>query len=215
MPKIRPILYSFRRCPYAMRARMALTVSQTPVRLREVLLKDKPDEMIAASAKGTVPVLVDGDEIIDESIAVMAWALAKNDPEGWLASVNDPLIAENDGPFKHHLDRYKYSTRYAGADREEHRGEAMTFIEKLETRLKNAPFLSGEARSFADIAIFPFIRQFRIADEAWFDAAPVSNVHTWLRGLIDGDLFQSVMKKYPLWKETGEEVGFPGAFVNE
>ena len=192
-----------------MRARMALTVSQTPVRLRELLLKDKPAEMVAASAKGTVPVLIDGDEILDESIAVMRWALEQRDPEGWLASAGDPLIAENDGIFKHHLDRYKYTTRYEGADREQHRSEAMKFIEKLEARLKDAPFLTGETRGFADIAIFPFIRQFRIADQAWFDAAPIPKVQSWLKGLMSSNLFQSVMKKYPQWKETGEEFGFP------
>ncbi len=204
-----PILYSFRRCPYAMRARMAVAVSKTPVRLREILLKDKPAEMLAASAKGTTPVLIDGDEVIDESLGVMAWALAKRDPEGWLAHESNALVAENDGAFKHHLDRYKYSTRYEGADREAHRDEAMAFIEKLEARLATSAYLGADKRTLPDIAIFPFIRQFRIADEAWFDAAPVPHVHAWLKGLMASDLFQSAMKKYPLWKETGEEIRFP------
>ncbi len=205
-----PILYSFRRCPYAMRARMALSIAQTPVRLREILLKDKPAEMLAASPKGTTPVLIDGDEIIDESLDVMAWALAKRDPEDWLAHDGNVLVAENDGAFKHHLDRYKYSTRYDGADREAHRDEAMAFIEKLEVRLAASAYLNGDKRTLPDIAIFPFVRPFRIADEAWFNAAPVPHVQAWLKGLMASDLFQSVMKKYPLWKETGEEVRFPG-----
>ena len=206
-----PVLYSFRRCPYAMRARMALAVSKRQVRLREILLRDKPDEMIAVSTKGTVPVLIDGDVVIDESLGVMRWALAHNDPEGWLASEGAAaaLIEENDGDFKHHLDRYKYATRYEGADPATHRGEAMKFIEKLEAQLNEGAFLSGDTRGFADIAIFPFIRQFRIADPTWFDAARIPNVQAWLAGLMVSELFTSVMQKYPLWKETNEAFLFP------
>lgn len=236
-----PILYSFRRCPYAMRARMAVAVSGTQVRLREILLRDKPDEMIAVSAKGTVPVLVEGSHVIDESLDVMNWALAKHDPETWLARKDDALIAENDGPFKHHLDRYKYSTRYEDADAEEHRTTGFAFLQKLETRLaqhasilRDAPilrpeggrsprlegrrigapqdegsaYLHGSARGFTDIATFPFVRQFRIADKEWFDAAPIPNVQRWLKTLMESALFESVMEKYPLWKETDEEVQF-------
>ena len=206
-----PVLYSFRRCPYAMRARMAIAISQTNVRLREVLLKNKPDEMIAASQKGTVPVLIENGAVIDESIAVMRWALSKNDPEGWLAREDDAaaLIEENDGAFKHHLDRYKYAARYDGADPETHRQAGMKFIEKLEAHLEAHAFLSGPKRSFADIAVFPFIRQFRIADKDWFDAAPIPNVQRWLETLMSSDLFTSVMRKYPVWKETKEEFLFP------
>ena len=206
-----PVLYSFRRCPYAMRARMAIAISETPVRLREILLRDKPDEMIAASSKGTVPVLIEGDRIIDESLDVMDWALARKDPEGWLThrEAATPLLKENDGPFKHHLDRYKYSTRYEGADRNAHRAEGLMFLEKLEQRLSERRYIFGDMRSFADIAVFPFVRQFRIADEKWFDAAPIPNVQRWLTALMGSDLFSSVMKKYPLWKDSGEEFGFP------
>ncbi len=204
-----PILYSFRRCPYAMRARMALAISETPVRLREILLRDKPDEMLAASAKGTAPVLIDGDKVIDESIAVMRWALGHNDPEGWLTADGAALIEEADGPFKHHLDRYKYSTRYENADPEHHRDEGMKFINELEAQLGQSVYLFGDKRTLADIAIFPFVRQFRIADPEWFDAAPIPKVQAWLGELMGSELFQSVMKKYPLWKETGEEFEFP------
>lgn len=204
-----PILYSFRRCPYAMRARMAIAASGTPVRLREILLRDKPDEMLAASPKGTVPVLVDSGKVIDESLDVMRWALARNDPEDWLARKDDALIKENDGPFKHHLDRYKYSTRYEGADAEEHRAAGFEFLQKLEARLAGSDCLHGTERGFTDIAIFPFVRQFRIADKEWFDAAPIPNVRRWLKVLTDSVLFKSVMEKYPLWKETGENVDFP------
>ncbi|WP_375206038.1 glutathione S-transferase [Hyphococcus sp.] len=200
-----PILYSFRRCPYAMRARMAIAASGTPVRLREILLRDKPEEMLAASPKGTVPVVVDGKRIIDESLDVMNWALAQNDPEDWLSRKDDGLIAENDGPFKHHLDRYKYSTRYEDADAEEHRAAGFEFLQKLEARLAHSDYLHGAERGFSDIAIFPFVRQFRIADKDWFDAAPIPNVQRWLKTLMESVLFKSVMEKYPLWKETGEE----------
>lgn len=242
-----PILYSFRRCPYAMRTRMAISVSGARVRLREILLRDKPQAMLDASPKGTVPVLIDGNAVIDESIEVMRWALAQNDPEGWLEADDGGLIEENDGPFKHHLDRYKYATRYDGADPPEHREAAMTFLGKLEARLERtasilrdtpnlhpeggrsprlegrrfaAPqdeganctssYLCGDRRTLADIAIFPFVRQFRIADEDWFDAAPLPNIQRWLKGLTASPLFLSVMEKYPLWKETGEEFAFPG-----
>ncbi len=206
-----PVLYSFRRCPYAMRARMAIAISKCQVRLREVLLKDKPSEMIAASQKGTVPVLIENGAVIDESLAVMRWALLKNDPETWLEgeTLGAPLIDENDGPFKHHLDRYKYAARYEGADPMEHRQAGMKFIEKLEERLSQQAFLSDDERGFADIAIFPFIRQFRIADKDWFDAAPIPKVRAWLETLMSSDLFSSVMRKYPAWKETKEEFLFP------
>ncbi|WDI31214.1 glutathione S-transferase [Hyphococcus flavus] len=207
-----PMLYSFRRCPYAMRGRMAIAVSGTPVRLREILLRDKPEEMLEASPKGTVPVIVIGDQVIDESLDVMRWALEQNDPEGWLKTEDtEGLIEECDGPFKHHLDRYKYSTRYEGADAEEHRAEGLKFLQKLETQLADTGYLYGNARTLADIAIFPFVRQFRIADMEWFDAAPIPNVQHWLKTLMESELFASVMEKYPLWKETGEEFGFPNS----
>ena len=139
----------------------------------------------------------------------MRWALTKNDPEGWLASLDDPLIEENDGDFKHHLDRYKYATRYEDADPEEHRAAGFEFLQKLEARLDAQPYLTGAKRSGADIAIFPFVRQFRIADMEWFDAASIPNVQRWLNTLMESDLFKSVMKKYPLWNETGEAFEFP------
>ena len=220
-----PILYSFRRCPYAMRARMALKVADETVRLREVLLRDKPEEMLEASPKGTVPVLqLDDGNVIDESLAVMEWALERGDPEGWLAPENATLdemlslIAENDGEFKHHLDRYKYSTRYKDSDEDaeerkkfklEHRDAGEKFLRKLDARLQEAPFLFGGKRSLADIAIFPFVRQFRIADETWFDAQDFTALQKWLVELMGSPLFESVMRKYDPWKESGVEVAFP------
>jgi len=204
-----PILYSFRRCPYAMRARMAIAVSGEQVQLREIVLRDKPDEMIEASPKATVPVLVNDDEIVDESLAVMRWALGRNDPEAWLKNADFSLIEENDGPFKHHLDRYKYSTRYEDVDAQEHRSKGMEFLQKLETRLNASPYLAGQSRGLADIAIFPFVRQFRIADKEWFDQSEIPKVQLWLKQLMESDIFLSVMKKYPTWKESGEEFPFP------
>ncbi|MEX6634196.1 glutathione S-transferase [Hyphococcus lacteus] len=204
-----PILYSFRRCPYAMRARMAIAISGEHVQLREIVLRDKPDEMIEASPKATVPVLVNGDEIVDESLAVMRWALGRNDPEAWLQNADLSLIEENDGPFKHHLDRYKYSTRYEDADAEEHRSKGMEFLHKLEKRLAASPYLAGQSRGLADMAIFPFVRQFRIADMEWFDQSDIPKVQVWLKRLMESDIFLSVMKKYPTWKESGEEFAFP------
>lgn len=194
-----------------MRARMAIAVSGATVRLREVVLKDKPEEMLAASPKATVPVLIDGPLVLEESLDVMRWALGRNDPEGWLdgAAGADALIAENDGPFKHHLDRYKYATRYDDADPEEHCAAGMAFLQALEDRLAQGPYLRGAARGFADIAIFPFARQFRIADPARFDAAPLPRVRRWLETLTASALFSSVMKKYAPWKQSREEVAFP------
>ncbi len=196
-----PILYSFRRCPYAMRARMALSVSDAPYEHREVVLRDKPPEMLEASPKGTVPVLVvDEGVILEESLDVMRWALARNDPEGWLDRDDPALLEANDGPFKHHLDRYKYATRYDDVDPEEHRAAALAILARLEERLASSTYLCGDERGFADIAIFPFIRQFANADREWFDAQDLPKLQAWLDELITSDLFTGVMRKYPQWK---------------
>ncbi len=213
MSEALPILYSFRRCPYAMRARMAIAVSDIRCELREVSLRDKPPSMIEASQKGTVPVLklLDG-AVIDESIDVMHWALGQNDPYGW-RSINmkeaNALIEENDGQFKHHLDRYKYSTRYEGADKLIHRDEGVKFLKKLDDRLQNSAFLFGEAPSFADIAIFPFVRQFRIADPDWFDKEPFAKLQSWLRTCTEMQLFQRAMIKHDPWKDGDKPIYYP------
>ena len=152
----RPILYSFRRCPYAMRGRMALKTSGVAYEHREILLRDKPDAMLAASPKGTVPVIVLADgEVIEESLDVMRWALAQNDPESWLAPGDAmfDLIAENDGPFKHHLDRYKYSNRYEDAVAAEHREAGLDYLNKLNDRLAGQAQLFGDEVSLADIVL--------------------------------------------------------------
>ena len=194
------ILYSFRRCPYAMRARMALIISGQQVELREVVLRDKPASMLALSPKGTVPVLaLPGSDVIDESLDIMRWALCLHDPEGWLEGDDGALIAANDGPFKQHLDRYKYATRH-GSDPLEHRAAGMAWLDALEARLESSAFLCGARRMLADIAIFPFVRQFAAADQAWFDAQPVPRVQGWLRALIGSALFDRAMVRRAAWQ---------------
>ncbi len=196
-----PILYSFRRCPYAMRARMAIAVSGVKVELREVVLRDKPPEMLEASPKGTVPVLVlpKGD-VIDESLDIMRWALGQNDPEDWLKKIDDALIAANDGPFKHALDRYKYPHRYDLADGLAQRDTALTHLANLNECLDVKLFLGGDQSGFTDIALFPFVRQFAATDPAWFAAQPLPALHRWLEEITGSALFASIMTRYPQWK---------------
>ena len=192
------IIYSFRRCPYAMRARMALAVSQQKVEFREVLLRDKPKSMIELSPKGTVPVLLlNSGEIIDESLDVINWALNLNDPENWKRSnqseKSSSLIQKNDNEFKYHLDRYKYSKRYNNEDPLEHREKCLVFIEILEEQLKSTKFLYDDKISALDISILPFIRQFRIADIDWFDSLNKPKIQNWLMNFLESELFKSIM----------------------
>ena len=206
----RHILYSFRRCPYAMRARMAIAVSGVQVELREVVLRDKPAEMLAASPKATVPVLVLPDgQIIDESLDIMRWALGINDPEDWLAHNDKALIARNDGPFKAALDRYKYPHRYDVIDAELYRSEGMAFLFSLNERLADTAWLGGDRLGFCDIAIFPFVRQFAATDQIWFEAQTVTNLKSWLNSLLTSPLFESIMKRLPQWRAGDPETLFP------
>jgi glutathione S-transferase len=194
-----PILYSFRRCPYAMRARMALLVSGTTVRLREILLRDKPVEMLLASPKATVPVLVLPDgRVIDESLDIMHWALGQNDPEHWLEGADEALIAANDGPFKAALDRYKYPHRY-DVDPTEHRDAAAAHLERVETRLADRAFVHGAKPGLSDVALFPFIRQFAATDVAWFAAQPWPMLQTWFNTLTTAPLFEACMQRLAPW----------------
>lgn len=182
-----PILYSFRRCPYAMRARLALSISHQVCELREVVLRDKPQEMLDISPKGTVPVLIDVDgSVLEESLDIMLWALGKSDPEGWLSpeqgsmATMQALIADCDGGFKYHLDRYKYAQRYEEADAQRHRTEGSQFLEKLNDQLASTAYLFGQRVSWADRAIAPFVRQFANTDRTWFDAQPWPNLQRWM-----------------------------------
>ncbi len=204
-----PVLYSFRRCPYAMRARMALWVAGVTVELREVKLAAKPPALLAASPKGTVPVLALHDgQVIDQSLDIMRWALAQADPEGWLAGDDAGLIAANDGVFKHHLDRAKYPGRYDEDGVTDHRAAALALLEPLEERLAQAPFLCGETCSLTDIALFPFIRQFAAIDPDWFAAEGLSHLQGWLARLLASDLFAAIMPKFAPWQEGDAPVLF-------
>ncbi|WP_281346870.1 glutathione S-transferase [Sphingorhabdus profundilacus] len=205
-----PILYSFRRCPYAMRARMAVAVSGMNVELREVVLRDKPPELLAISSKATVPVLVKNDgEIIDESLDIMRWALAQNDPEGWLSVIDEDLISANDGPFKQALDRYKYPHRFGLADGLDSREEALVHVQRLNQILSEKPYLGGRTASLTDIAIFPFIRQFAATDRIWFDGHPLDGIKKWLGELVNSTLFDTMMRRYPQWNASSPLTYFP------
>ena len=210
------ILYSFRRCPYAMRARLAVASSEMPVELREVVLRDKPDQMLEASPKGTVPVLVlSPDNVLEESLDIIDWALSRSDPEGLLAFDEDAvqemriLVEQNDGPFKNALDRYKYPNRFDDIAANEHRQLASAFIKELDTKLEGNRFLFGDRISFADVAILPFVRQFAHVDREWFWAQPWTNVIAWLEAFLASPRFKRIMTKYPQWKSGDPSISFP------
>ncbi|WP_460125477.1 glutathione S-transferase N-terminal domain-containing protein [Pseudomonas sp. S2_C03] len=195
-------LYSFRRCPYAMRARMALRYSGVALEIVEVSLKAKPAEMLALSSKGTVPVLNVEGRVIDESLAIMHWALAQHDPQDWqlLEAPAGPaaiaaLIEENDQVFKVHLNRYKYAERYPEQPMAFYRSEGEVFLGKLERLLEQREYLLADHPSLADVALMPFVRQFAHVDRKWFGQAPYPRLQRWLQGFIDSDLFTSIMKK--------------------
>ncbi|OOL35172.1 glutathione S-transferase [Pseudomonas sp. FSL W5-0299] len=195
-------LYSFRRCPYAMRARMALRYSGVAVQIVEVSLKAKPAEMLALSAKGTVPVLSIGGQVIDESLAIMHWALSQNDPQDWLLK-GDPagqahiaaLIEENDQTFKVHLNRYKYAERYPEQPMDTYRAEGEVFLRKLEVLLEGRDYLLAAHPSLADVALMPFIRQFAHVDREWFGQTSYVRLQGWLQRFLASELFVGVMQK--------------------
>ena len=201
-----PILYSFRRCPYAIRARLALAAAGLQpgqnLELREVSLKAKPPELLEASAKGTVPVLVLGAEVLDESLAIMRWALEHRDPLGWLAGWSpvqlaemDSLIAANDGPFKQHLDRFKYPNRYPGEPASTNRLAGLTILRRWNEQLGAGGWLLGDRPSLADWALLPFVRQFRLVDPAGFDAEPqLAALQAWLGRFLGGPELAAVQE---------------------
>lgn len=214
-----PILYSFRRCPYAMRARLAILSAGISVELREILLRDKPQAMIEASAKATVPVLVlDDGSVIDESRDVARWALTTEDPEKWLATdlnALNAIIDNNDGPFKRALDRYKYPNRYPdeAVVAETQRDIAAETIRAYEARLEQSSWLLGDNASWADYAVLPFVRQYAHVDKDWFWARPWPHVIAWLDHFLTSERFGDVMTKFPLWVEGAEPIVFGGADV--
>ncbi|MBD3609788.1 MAG: glutathione S-transferase [Gammaproteobacteria bacterium] len=201
-----PVLYSFRRCPYAMRARMAIKASEVEVELREILLKDKPAEMLQASPKGTVPVLVlNNGQVIDESYDVMLWALQQHDPQGWLVDdlqqQTKELIHSNDGRFKQQLDHYKYAARFPEQSEAWYRDQALWFLQELDDLLRDSTFLLANQPTLADIALFPFMRQFAHVDKLWFDRSPYRSLQRWIDYFLSSSTFAAVMKKYPLWSK--------------
>lgn len=211
----RPVLYSFRRCPYAIRARMALVISGIHCELREVKLQNKPEQMIAVSRKGTVPVLVlEDQQVIDESLDVMRWALSQSDPDNWLSGDTTEgrnFIQRNDDDFKPRLDQYKYHVRFPEHPQEYYRIEAEKFLQDLNLQLNDTvgEGLLGEGISITDVAIFPFIRQFSRVDSDWFNRSPYPDLKKWLSDIENGELFRSVMKKYSVWKGSEKGVDFP------
>jgi glutathione S-transferase len=196
------VLYSFRRCPYAIRARLALAVSGMRYELREVRLSNKPSEMLAISPKGTVPVfqMADGT-VLEESLTIMRWALAMRDPADWLARDDPALIATNDGMFKHHLDRYKYPDRH-GSDPSSHRDLGLAYLQELEARLGAGGQVCGTKTGLADAAIMPFVRQFAAVDREWFDCLPLARLKTWLAGHLASSLFEGVMFRAAPWSPS-------------
>ena len=220
-----PILYSFRRCPYAMRARIGLLEANIKVELREIILRDKPAHMRQISPKATVPVLLlPNGTVIDESLDILLWALHQNDPNGLLTAdtkQTNKLIEQTDGSkethFKHHLDRYKYSSRYKGDESRvseqtigsNARTQAETFIQTLESLLASNLFLLANKPTLADYAVAPFVRQFANSGREWWDDAPYPNTQKWLEAFIASPTFQTIFQKFPLWKEGDAPIHFP------
>ena len=208
-----PVLYSFRRCPYAIRARIALYYSGVVCELREVVLKSKPAHMLSVSPKGTVPVLLTDGHVIEESIEVVQWALEQGDPYQWLQhDCDDPLIQQCDAEFKYWLDRYKYLDRYPDFSAEYYFEKAGEFLKILEQRLVLSNqesgdfyFLDSPQISVLDIAIFPFVRQFAFVDKVKFDALTLPKLQSWLEYFLNSAMFLDVMQKYPMWVEGETE----------
>lgn len=214
--EILPVLYSFRRCPYAMRARLAIAASNTVVELREVVLARKPNALLQASPKATVPVLVlPGVAVLEQSLDIMLWALRRDDPQQWLptsALKMDramALIAQCDRDFKAQLDRYKYPSRYALADGLEHRGMGAQFLQTLDTILKAHGFLHGNHWGLSDAAIAPFVRQFAHTDPTWFASQPWPALQRWLTAFEASDAYRGVMDKVPAWVDGQPPRRFP------
>ena len=205
-----PVLYSFRRCPYAMRARLALHASGVVHEHREVVLKHKPAHMLALSPKGTVPVLwlrsPAGDQVLEQSLDIMRWALREHDPLGWLPDSEAPmqealaLIAHNDGPFKQQLDRYKYPNRSGLDSGAADRDAAALWLHTLDGQLRAQPFLAGGHFGLADAAVAPFVRQYAHTDPAWFAAQPWDPLAAWLAAFESSALFEAIMQKHVPWQ---------------
>ena len=211
-----PVLYSFRRCPYAMRARLAIAAAGLQVALREVVLKDKPEAMLAISPKATVPVLQTSDSVLEESLDIALWAFEQSDPAGFWQPLSVEqqqftlsLIAETDGDFKAALDRYKYADRYPENSQLHYRQQGEVFLAKLEQMLSHQSFLIMPQPTLADIAVMPFIRQFVMVDHNWFNHADYPQLQRWLNAFLQSAIFKRIMQHYPPWQPGDETVLFP------
>ncbi|MCJ8295770.1 MAG: glutathione S-transferase [Colwellia sp.] len=213
-----PILYSLRNCPYAMRARLAIFKAKQTVLLRDLVLSDKPIEMMAASPKGTVPVVVlKNGTVIEESLAVMLWALRETDPADLLHGQQDHLlsamlllITEFDNDFKTCLEAYKCAKRYQEDNVSQCRAACELYIQKLERALTKHSFLMSDKESLADIALMPFIRQFARIERQWYLQSPYPKVRQWLNSYLQSPVFTKVMAKHPLWVDNQQDVLFGG-----
>jgi glutathione S-transferase len=210
-----PILYSFKRCPYAMRARMALKLAEIKCEIREVRLNNKPEHMLKISPTGTVPVLILENRIIDESIEIIDWVLENNQVfDRNLSDTNIEFTEETisifDNQFKHHLDRYKYSTRYRNINVKDHQKQCMTILKSLDKKITNTRWFINDNLNKLDISILPFIRQFRIADSQWFDEQKeIKSVQRVLNNFLESELFKDVMFAYDEWRKDSKAVFFP------
>lgn len=202
-----PVLYSFRRCPYAMRARLALAACGQVYELREVILARKPAELLKVSPKATVPVMIlPAGDVIDQSLDIMHWALLQHDPQQWLPA-NDAAFEESsewisrcDGPFKRQLDRYKYPQRHGLADGLENRAQAAGYLHRINEQLARQPALAGVKPGLADMAVAPFVRQFAHVDPIWFESQDWQPLKIWLHHFENSPLLARVMTKYPAWE---------------
>jgi len=210
------ILYSFLRCPYAMRARMALMLNQVTVEIREIILKHKPPSMLLASPKGTVPVLINEGNVIDESRDIIDFSISQSQSPAFELPNEQQLalIDTNDNEFKSNLDRYKYHDRFVEKTQQQHRQAGEVFLQQLEDKLTNSLYLFGDKFSYADIAIFPFIRQFAHVDKSWFEQADYPHLQRWLNAFLISPAFVTVMQKLPLWQEGDVAIYFPPLSVS-
>jgi glutathione S-transferase len=218
-PGVHPVLYSFRRCPYAIRARWAVLAAGVEVELREVVLRNKPQALLDVSPKATVPVLVTtqggATQVIEQSLDVMRWALAQHDPEGWLKGADDPQqqdwVALNDGAFKRALDAYKYPERHPERSVVEHRAEGeRLMLAPMNQTLAAQAFLAGERPGLSDVALFPFVRQWAAVDAAAFADRPMPHLQRWVNHWLTSAPFAAVMAKRPAWAPGQAPVYFPG-----
>ncbi len=210
-----PILYSFRRCPYAMRVRMALVYCNIQVELREVDLKNKPQDLVLLSPKATVPVLLKSDKsLLDESMDIIFWAMSVHDNDDWSKfttkqqKIAKLLIIENDTDFKKYLDKYKYSQRFPEHSEHYYRQQGEQFLNKLNDRLLVSEFLIKDSLSYVDIAIAPFIRQFANVDFEWFKQNQYQPLVKWLSRILNSRIFIVAMQKYPVW-QSEKKIIFP------